>query len=130
MNEARKHAAAASDRLFNVAPPMLEKDLQAVVMQLARLLGWKCAHFRPLQTKRFGWRTPVSGDATGWPDLVMVHPIKQHVLWRELKAKSGRVRPEQEAWTAWLLAAGQDYAIWTPADWPDRIKAELQADYR
>lgn len=105
---------------------MLEETLQRNVIELAGYLGWRVAHFRPLRTK-YGWRTPVSGDGAGFPDLVLVHP-KHGVLWRELKAARGKLSPEQEGWAASLLAADANYAVWTPAHWPGQIQAELRGD--
>lgn len=52
-------------------PRMTEQQLLANVLDLCRLLGLRTAHFRPAQTAH-GWRTPVSGDGQGWPDLVIV----------------------------------------------------------
>jgi hypothetical protein len=37
------------------------------VIELARLGGWRVAHFRPARTAS-GWRTPVQGDGAGFPD--------------------------------------------------------------
>jgi hypothetical protein len=46
-----------------------EADLQATILDAARLLGWRACHFRPARTTR-GWRTPVEGDP-GFPDLTL-----------------------------------------------------------
>lgn len=109
-------------RLFNAPatrPPMTEKELQANVIELAHLLGWRCAHFRPAKTS-YGWRTPIQGDGAGFPDCVLIHP-KHGILWRELKASRGRVRVEQKGWLEWLADVGADVRIWTPADWHDGL---------
>jgi len=106
---------------------MTEKTLQALVIELAHILGWRCAHFRPAKTSH-GWRTAVQGDAEGFPDCVLIHP-RHGVLWRELKSSTGRVSLEQEGWQAWLEAVDEDFDIWSPADWYDgRILAELKGD--
>ena len=94
---------------------MTEAELQSAVLDLAALFGWKVAHFRPARTAH-GWRTPVSADGAGWPDLVLVHPDRGLVLFRELKADRGRLTLEQQAWQQWLTAAGQDFAVWRPED--------------
>ncbi len=98
-----------------------EGDFQGAVIQLAQLRGYLVAHFRPAKTDR-GWRTPVSADGAGFPDLVMVGHGR--VLYRELKAESGRVRSEQAVWLAQLERCGADCAVWRPSDWP-RIEADL-----
>jgi len=97
-----------------------EETLQQMVIDLAHICGWKCAHFRPALTKH-GWRTPVSADGKGWPDLVLVRDI---VIYRELKADGGKLSEEQTQWLVDLRAAGQDAAVWRPNDWPT-IQATL-----
>ncbi len=93
---------------------MTEAAFQLQVLQLARLCGWRVAHFRPARTAK-GWRTAVSGDGKGFPDLVLV---RERVLFLELKTDSGRLTAEQAAWQAALQAAGQLALVWRPADWP------------
>ena len=68
--------------------------------------------------RRGRWQTPVAGDGAGFPDLVLVHPDKRQVLYRELKSERGRLTFEQHEWGRVLTAAGADYAVWRPADWP------------
>ena len=48
-----------------------EKDLQRGIIDLACALGYRVAHFRPVQTST-AWRTPVAADGAGWPDLVLI----------------------------------------------------------
>lgn len=50
----------------------------------------------------------------GFPDLVIVGP--GGVLWRELKDATDTASRAQLAWGDLLRAAGQDWAIWRPAD--------------
>lgn len=80
---------------------MSEAELQDAVIECARLLGWRCAHFRPAQTGK-GWRTPMIGD-TGFPDVVLARDGR--ILFLELKAAGKKPRPEQ---TAWLEALACD----------------------
>jgi hypothetical protein len=61
-------------------PPPTEREFQRQVIDLARLLGWRCAHFRPGRTAR-GWRTPVQADGAGFPDL------------QPVRARDGLLRP-------------------------------------
>ena len=92
---------------------MSEAELQAAVIECARLLRWRVAHFRPARTAR-GWRTPVAADGAGFPDLVLV---RERVLYRELKADEGKLRREQAEWVSALAAAGCDAEVWRPEDW-------------
>lgn len=99
-----------------------EKDFEHSVIDLAHLLKWRVAHFRPALTSK-GWRTPVTADGAGWPDLVLVHP--QHgILHRELKTDSGRVSAGQQAWLDAINTAGGSASVWTPSLWP-LIEQEL-----
>ena len=88
-----------------------EADLQAAIIDLAHLLGWRVAHFRPAQNSRGAWRTAVSADGAGFPDLVLVR--NGVVIFVELKSEKGRISPAQEAW----LAALPHSLVWRPADW-------------
>src|SRR5262249_33147361 len=85
------------------------------VIQLARLHGWRVAHFRPARTVR-GWWTAVQGDGVGFPDLVLVRGGT--VLVAELKVGNNRLSPPQRAWLAAFAAAGIPAHVWRPADWP------------
>ena len=100
---------------------MNEATFQRQVINMAQLFGWKVSHFRPAMTSK-GWRTPVSADGQGWPDLVLV---RERVLFRELKTDKGKATRHQLAWIEALDAAGQDAAVWRPRDW-DSIEAELR----
>ncbi len=118
-----------------------EKEFQRMVVQLARLLGWKCVYFRPARVVRRGvetYETPVGGDAAGWPDLVLARverpaggdgvrgPGRLRIIFAELKSETGRVDPLQREW-AELLSHGQtevQYCLWRPSQW-DSIQATL-----
>lgn len=104
---------------------MTEADLLGVVLETAALFSWRSAHFRPAMTSH-GWRTAVSGDGKGFPDLVLVG--HGSILFRELKSeRRGRLSVEQEAWRDCLLANGADWSVWRPSDWVSgRIEAELR----
>ncbi len=99
-----------------------ERDFERQVLELARLTGWRTAHFRPTKTSK-GWRTPVSGDGKGFPDLVLVRPPE--IVFAELKAASGRVSSEQEAWLEALSRCeGIETRLWRPSDF-EEIQAML-----
>lgn len=102
---------------------MTEADWQTQVLDLARLYGWRVAHFRPARTEH-GWRTPVAADGKGWPDLVLVHPDKG-VIFAELKTDRGRLSDDQKAWIDLLDAAGAAVHVWKPSDF-DQVQEVLR----
>jgi hypothetical protein len=103
---------------------MSEDDLLGAVLDLCRVLHLRTLHIRPAWTDK-GWRTPVSGDGKGFPDLLIVG---NRVIVRELKAERGRLTPEQAAWLAVLYGAGVDAMTWRPSDWRSgRVMRELKA---
>lgn len=89
-----------------------EAEWQKQVIDLARLFGWKVAHFRPAQTTK-GWRTPVAADGAGWPDLVLV---RDRIVAAELKREGGKVAADQQEWLDALQAAGAETHVWRPSD--------------
>lgn len=92
---------------------MLETEFLGQVLELATLLGWHAAHFRPAQTAR-GWRTPVQGDlGKGFPDLVLVRGAR--LVFAELKGDKGKVTPEQADVLAVFSYAAETY-VWRPRD--------------
>ena len=72
-----------------------EGGLQEAILELAGILKWRVAHFRPAKTEK-GWRTPVAADGKGFPDLVLVRGDR--LIFAELKGPRGRVSPEQQGW--------------------------------
>ncbi len=92
---------------------MSEHQLMGVVIELANVLGWLVSHFRPARTDQ-GWRTPVSADGKGFPDLVIV---RDRVIFAELKSKTGRLTYEQGLWREMLEYAGVEYHLWRPDHW-------------
>lgn len=103
--------------------PMTEADLLRGVLDLAAVLGWKSAHFRPSRTA-YGWRTAVQGDGVGWPDVLLVR--RGRIVAAELKADRGRLTDAQRAWLDDLEAAGLATFVWRPSDYPDEIAAVLR----
>ena len=101
--------------------PITEAQLLVAIVRAACLGGYRVAHFRPARTEA-GWRTPVQGDGAGFPDLVLAHPGRGELLFRELKSKRGRLTPAQSAWLETLHAAGADVAVWRPADLDDALE--------
>ena len=93
-----------TDELLRRAKTMTEADLQACVETAAKLRGWRTYHTHDSRRSQ-----------AGFPDLVLVRG--NHILWRELKTMTGRLRPEQHAWIDDLEHAGADVGIWRPIDW-------------
>ncbi len=92
-----------------------ETSFQSVVVEVARLSGWKVAHFRAARTAK-GWRTPVTADGAGWPDLVLVRPPR--IIFAELKSETGELRPRQTEWLDVLRLLPQaETFVWRPGDW-------------
>lgn len=99
-----------------------EATFQRQVLQLAALTGWRSFHARKSRTAKGAHITAVAGDGIGFPDLVLV---REKVLFVELKALGGKLRPEQAQWRDALLAAGAEWRYWTPGSWRE-IEHELK----
>jgi hypothetical protein len=92
-----------------------EAELLEAVVELAHLRGWRVAHFRPARTEK-GWRTAVSADGKGFPDLVLARTGE--ILFVELKSAKGRVSREQQEWLVRLDIGRSTFAgVWRPVDW-------------
>lgn len=89
---------------------MTESELLSVVLETAALFGWRTAHFRPAMTTH-GWRTAVSGDGKGFPDLVLVRGHR--LLAIELKSARGTVTADQAAWLEVLRPVASVH-VWRP----------------
>ena len=98
-----------------------EAEFQTQVVDLARLLGWRVAHFRAARPGQ-GWRTPVSADGEGFVDLVLA---RDRVMFVELKSDTGTLRPAQREWLIALRAAGAEVHVWKPSLWPE-VEATLR----
>ncbi len=98
---------------------LAEADFQRQVIGLARVLGWRVAHFRTVRVLRRNgsvhYATPVQADGAGFPDLVMVRG--ERLLAVELKAKRGVVSDEQRAWLDAFAAVRAEVYVWRPDDW-------------
>lgn len=105
--------------------PISERDFQKLVTDLAEILGYEWAHFRPAQTAR-GWRTPVSGPlGQGFPDLVLIRRRDQRFLIAELKAEGAKPTKQQWGVLGAFEAAGISTYVWRPSDL-ERIQEVLR----
>lgn len=103
---------------------MTETAFLAQVLDLAAILGYEGAHFRPALTGR-GWRTAVQGSlGKGWPDLVLIRPRDLRLVVAELKSDTGRLTPDQERVLEVMGNVAETY-VWRPADF-DRIAEILR----
>jgi len=100
-------------------------ELQKKVIELGHTFGWRIAHFRSVQTKvrggGFRYLTPVAADGKGFPDLMLVHPERGVLMFREMKGQYEPLSEEQKQWGAWLNEAGQDWDVWRPKHWEDIV---------
>ncbi|HLM96761.1 MAG TPA: VRR-NUC domain-containing protein [Acidimicrobiales bacterium] len=101
--------------MTTAATTMTEQELLDSVVELAHLFGWRVAHFRPARTAH-GWRTPVTADGAGWPDLTLV---RERIVFAELKSARGRLSVDQQDWLHALGHAGAESHVWHPTDWTD-----------
>lgn len=90
-----------------------EAEFTRQVLELAKLHGWRTAHFRPGRTKS-GWKTAVSGDGKGFPDLILLR--REDMIVAELKVGRNKLTKEQ---TAWLMAFDNlcQVYVWHPSHW-------------
>ena len=100
-------------------PPQTEAGFLSTVIAYARLRRWLVHHSRPAMSRTGRWATALSGDC-GLPDLILVRANK--VLWLELKTDAGRLTWAQRQWAERLQAAGQEYHLFRPKDWPQIVK--------
>lgn len=82
-----------------------EKDFMGQVIDLARMTGWRVYH--TYDSRR---------SEAGFPDLVLVHPRRERVIFAELKSATGQLSVPQKAWLAALDEAGADVRVWRPDD--------------
>jgi hypothetical protein len=98
-----------------------EAEFQQQVTDLARQLGWGVCHVSDSRRVTASGRVVGDSSAAGLPDLIL---IRERVVWAELKAPRGRLRPRQVEFIAALEGAGQEVYVWRPADW-DQLVAVL-----
>ena len=72
---------------------MNEGQLQEAIRQAALYKGWYCYHTHDSRH-----------SPAGFPDLCLVHPRTGRLIFWELKATTGRIKPEQQHWLDALSA--------------------------
>ncbi len=83
-----------------------ERDFQQTVLELARVLGWRCYHTHDSRRSE-----------PGFPDIVAVRPPR--IIYAELKTERGRLSADQRQWLSLLEGcAGVEVHVWRPSDWP------------
>ena len=105
-----------------------EASFQGRIIDLARLCGWRVAHFRTVRMTRRDrttrYLTPVQADGAGFPDLILVRGTR--MVAAELKREEGKPPAfEQLQWLEALGLAGAEVAVWRPRDW-DTIERTLR----
>lgn len=80
-----------------------EAELQAAVLDLAKLRGW--LRYHTYDSRR---------SEPGWPDLFLLHPRTGQIVVAELKAANGRVSRAQRQWIDGFAVAGITVHVWRP----------------
>lgn len=91
---------------------LTEAQWQNVVQNHLTAYGWAWYH---APDNRPNARGRVQAVRKGFPDLIAVKGTR--LLAIELKAKKGRVTPEQLTWLDSLAIAGAESYLWRPGDW-------------
>lgn len=91
------------------------KELQGAIADLARMRGWRCAHFSPGRVgPKDSWITNYAYDSKGFPDLLL---LRDRIIGIEVKGDGDKMKQEQHDWKDAFLAAGLEFYIATPKDW-------------
>lgn len=95
-----------------------EAQFQKRVVVYAEKHGWDWMHV-PRSASKGAWRTQTTGTlGVGWPDLFLLRAGR--IMFFELKADDGDVRPEQRRVLTKLGQAVECYVI-RPRDWPQLV---------
>lgn len=99
---------------MTAAPDFTEREFQRQITDLAEMMGWSWAHFRPAKTSH-GWRVPVSGPlGAGWPDLTLVRDDR--LVFVELKRTTSQQPSPDQRFVLSLLSAVAETYVWRPGD--------------
>lgn len=104
---------------------MTEAELQAAMLaKCAELDHWTLTIRHPAVCPRCHLRLPPAAPE-GWVDVLAIG--QSGALFIENKSAEGRRSRAQIRVASRIIAAGLEYRLWRPEDWPDRIIAELEA---
>jgi hypothetical protein len=100
-----------SKRLLARDPSLIsEADLSSLIVEVARLGGWRRYH--TFSSKR---------SAHGYPDWTFVKG--ERLLFVELKSETGKLRDDQAEWLdALAQVAGVETYVWRPSDWDELVE--------
>lgn len=112
-------------RVRPLALNVTEAQFTNLVLDVARLFGWRAHHQRPA-FERGKYRSAIQGDV-GFVDLVLCNG--QRVIFAELKVGKNRPTDAQTRWLTDLREAGQEVYVWRPDDWPE-IESTLRRETR
>lgn len=90
-----------------------ERELQSRVIEVARLYGWRVAHFHDSRRQVKPGVFVGDKDAAGFPDLVLVRPPRIVIV--ELKREMGKVSDQQAEWLEDLAACGVEVHVVRPS---------------
>ena len=100
---------------------LTEAAFQKMVLDFAKLHGWRRAHFRGVRVQRKDGstyhQTPIQADGKGFPDILLLRGRECIVV--ELKTETRRLTPEQIAWITAFREAGIHAFIWKPSSWSE-----------
>lgn len=102
------------------SPDASEALFMDAVIQVALTCGWDAHHVRP---GKYGATYKTDG-LKGMPDLVLIGQRGQGIIWAELKTRTGKLAPHQEARLVQLMSNGAECHVWRPSDM-DAIVARL-----
>ena len=92
------------------------KEIQDGIAALARMKGWKVAHFSPGRVgPKDSWITNYAYDSKGFPDLLMLRAGR--IVAIEVKGSGDSVSAAQLEWLNVLRDAGAQTFIVGPTDW-------------
>ena len=89
-------------------PAITEKDFRQMVVDLAKLCGWRVY---------FTWGSLHS--PAGFPDLVLCRPSRLAFI--ELKSDKGKLTDAQWKWLNDLKACNVEVHVWKPSQWDEIV---------
>lgn len=109
-----------------------EKALQSWIIDLAKVTGWRVAHFHDSRREVRPGIFVGDKEAKGFPDLVLLRPPE--ILFWELKRQgppsAASPSPEQQRWLDELTACGLEARVIRPSDFETYCVARLRQPRR